>query len=59
VNEQGKKLANEIDLPMERDDLISYNSLKRLLNENGLTWSNRLEVIDPHHVWFAGRLTLK
>ena len=55
MNEQGKKLANEIGLPVERGDLIGYNTLKRLLSENDLTWSNRLKVIDPNHVWFAGR----
>uniref|UniRef100_A0A7M5UUB8 DNA polymerase subunit gamma-1 n=1 Tax=Clytia hemisphaerica TaxID=252671 RepID=A0A7M5UUB8_9CNID len=52
LNGRGKTLAEELEIMLDFNDLVSYVSLKRLLQEHGLSWSKRAQLVDPQHVWF-------
>ena len=47
-----------MNLKLDYNDLINYVSLKKLLQENGFSWSQRAQLVDPQHVWFDGRFVV-
>lgn len=55
MTSKGREIAEELDIPTSSNGVISYNSLKRILYETGLTWETRDDVVEIRKAWHGGR----
>lgn len=55
LNQNGLQLAKEVNVNVDDDNLVSYVSLKKLLQESRCPWSQRYNFVNDNHVWFGGR----
>lgn len=54
LTSKGREIAEELDIPTSSNGVISYNSLKRILYETGLTWETRDDVVEIRKAWHGG-----